>query len=296
MENLPQKVHYKDLILRIIGSLAVAHFLNHIGRLEGFFELLTKPFYYRDMFFTFTTLFLVWTYVRQVSIFLDSRYNWKVVPLQRLGLQLFFGWAIAAIVALGLTFIHWHFVLDQRFSESSFFEYEFPIALIFLLLFNVGYFIYFQLKTSELENKLLQEKLNEKTVAQNPVSSSEVSNELSKDANQPAKVLLVSSGERRIPLHIDQIAHIFKDGDYAYINTKDGKKYIIENSLDNLMQLLDENLFYRANRQTIVSFDSCQAFEPLEYGKLELVLEPVSKTPVVVSQKRASDFKRWLKR
>jgi len=281
-----QKVKYADLPIRIIGSLAIAHFLNHIGREESFFELLTKGFYYSEMLITALTVFLVWTWVRQVTIYLDGKYNWRGQGLMRLLLQLLFGWGGAALIALGLTAIHWHFILDQQFEDSSFFIYEFPIALVFILLINVGYTFFYIWKTTEQKANFFEQQLKEKEQA------SPIKNVQSK-VSYP-KTLMVSMGERRIPLPIEDIAYITKSSDYLFIKTTEAQSYLLDQTLDQLMNELNPQQFFRANRQTIIHRSACQAFTPQSYGKLELVLEPKPDAPIIVSQKKAASFKNWL--
>jgi len=46
----------------------------------------------------------------------------------------------------------------------------------------------------------------------------------------------------------------------------------------------------------IVNFRACRHFEPLEFGKLKLIVAPETKEPVIISQKRAKGFKEWIER
>jgi DNA-binding LytR/AlgR family response regulator len=61
-----------------------------------------------------------------------------------------------------------------------------------------------------------------------------------------------------------------------------------------LVRLLDESIFFRANRQFIINIKACHYFTNEENGKLALQLIPTHKEEVVISQKRASAFKEWL--
>lgn len=285
--TIPKKIRYPDLILRLIGSVLIAHFLNHIGRSEGFFELLTRRFYYEEMFFTLLTVFLSWTWIRAVSIYLDGKYDWTSAPLQRLFLQGIFGWILTAFFALLLTMFHWYVILNQKFSESSFFIYEFPIALTFLFFINLGYYIYFHWfrairKSEELEKQLLMAKqVNQKHPSEStPIYSANI---------------MVNEGQRRISLEVSSIQYFFKEGNHIFASYE-GKSYLVDDTLEQIMAELDPKKFFRANRQNIINFNFFEAFIPLEYGKLELVMKGDTTRHIVVSQKKASDFKKWIKR
>jgi DNA-binding LytR/AlgR family response regulator len=57
---------------------------------------------------------------------------------------------------------------------------------------------------------------------------------------------------------------------------------------------LDDTQFFRANRQTIIHRFACKSYRRMENGKIGLDLEPNPKIPVIISQKRASDFRKWI--
>jgi hypothetical protein len=59
---------------------------------------------------------------------------------------------------------------------------------------------------------------------------------------------------------------------------------------------VDEQLFFRANRQTIINFNACSYFSYLEHGKLQVALQPGTDEPVIISQKRSPLFKEWVRR
>ena len=60
------------------------------------------------------------------------------------------------------------------------------------------------------------------------------------------------------------------------------------------MKLLEETLFFRANRQFIINLKAFHYFTNEENGKLEVQLIPEHNDSVIISQKRAPVFKDWL--
>ena len=65
-------------------------------------------------------------------------------------------------------------------------------------------------------------------------------------------------------------------------------------TLDELARLLNNSHHFRVNRQILVSKKACRTYKSVEFGKIELELDPASKIPVIVSQKRASEFRKWI--
>jgi DNA-binding LytR/AlgR family response regulator len=67
-------------------------------------------------------------------------------------------------------------------------------------------------------------------------------------------------------------------------------------SLDALSQMLDPKLFFRVNRQYIVSMSAVKNAILYSAGKIKLELTPSPKEEVFVSGDRMSDFKDWFGR
>lgn len=80
-----------------------------------------------------------------------------------------------------------------------------------------------------------------------------------------------------------------------YLVAADGKKYITDyRSLDEVEELLDPTVFFRANRQHIVSLPFIHALHNDESGKIFLKMKPETCDEVVVSKEKAASFRRWI--
>lgn len=67
-----------------------------------------------------------------------------------------------------------------------------------------------------------------------------------------------------------------------------------DKSLDGIMQSLDSRLFYRANKQYIVSRDVIKELVIWFDSRLLLHLSVTPPEPVYVSKNRAAEFKQWM--
>lgn len=82
-----------------------------------------------------------------------------------------------------------------------------------------------------------------------------------------------------------------------YLITFSGEKYVIDNiTLEEVEELLDPNVFFRANRQSIVHIDAIQSIKPHENQKLTLTLKAPLKMEHDVSREKAPGFKKWFER
>jgi two-component system LytT family response regulator len=108
---------------------------------------------------------------------------------------------------------------------------------------------------------------------------------------------LVSFKDRLIPVAADEIAW-FEVKEGVVVATKfDNKRLVMdERSLDELAQQLDPALFYRANRQFLVSRKAIREIEYYFNGRLVVKLHPSPEEKVIISRARAGNFKEWMNR
>lgn len=106
--------------------------------------------------------------------------------------------------------------------------------------------------------------------------------------------LLTYSKDNLISIKVEEIAFIGTENSITWINCLDGKRYSSNSSLDELFGSLDPMLFFRANRQHIISVKGID--EILRYGnnQLKIQLNPTSIEPIIISKNKASEFKKWL--
>ncbi len=105
---------------------------------------------------------------------------------------------------------------------------------------------------------------------------------------------MVRLGQRIIAVPSEKIAYFYSENKLTYIVTLDGKKFPIDQPLDELIDLLDPKRFFRANRQFIVAFDSIGEIHPYFKGRIKIILQPKSDEEVVISSDRTPEFKKWI--
>lgn len=107
---------------------------------------------------------------------------------------------------------------------------------------------------------------------------------------------VVSVRNNWLPVLTRDIACFVRDN-LNYLFTFTGDKYIVDYvTLEEIEELLDPGLFYRANRQCIVHIDAIERIKPLENQKLVLSLKAPLKMDQDVSREKAPGFKRWFER
>lgn len=107
---------------------------------------------------------------------------------------------------------------------------------------------------------------------------------------------IVKSGQNFLKVLADEIAYFYVTNKLTVIMTKQGKKHVTDLTLDELENQLDPHLFFRANRQFIISENSIQNFQSYFSGKIKVTISPKPEAEVVISRLKAYTFKEWLNR
>ena len=111
--------------------------------------------------------------------------------------------------------------------------------------------------------------------------------------NAYKKNFLIPFQDKLIPLSVDEIAYIMSEYKMAKIVTFGGKKYTLDNSLDEMMRQLDPHQFYRANRQYIVAHSAINDMSIWFNGKLAVNLSVPTDERIIVSRAKNNELKEW---
>ncbi|MCB0371379.1 MAG: LytTR family transcriptional regulator DNA-binding domain-containing protein [Muricauda sp.] len=114
------------------------------------------------------------------------------------------------------------------------------------------------------------------------------------NGNSNKKRILTYLKNELVSLGMEEIAYIYTENTVTYVRRIDGKLTTSNNSLDELYHDLDDSLFFRANRQFILSINSIHKI--LRYGNNQLKIDvmPESDINIIVSKNKAAEFKKWL--
>jgi two-component system LytT family response regulator len=104
---------------------------------------------------------------------------------------------------------------------------------------------------------------------------------------------LVPEKDKLIPLPVNDIATIYIDTKIVKAVTVSNRVYYLDQVLDDLMQQLDPSLFFRANRQYIVSKKAIKDISIWFGSKLSINLSVPVPERILVSKVRVSEFKKW---
>ena len=104
---------------------------------------------------------------------------------------------------------------------------------------------------------------------------------------------LIPERDKLIPLATSNIAYIFIDTKTVKAITMDGHTYYLNQTLDDIMAQLDPEVFFRANRQFIISRASVKDISIWFGNKLSINLLVSVPEKIIVSKARVGEFKSW---
>jgi DNA-binding LytR/AlgR family response regulator len=114
------------------------------------------------------------------------------------------------------------------------------------------------------------------------------------NANRKTR-FIVKWGTDNIALPVNDIALFNTKNKVVFAIDKSGKKYIIDKTMIELENELDNKFFFRVNRQYIVNINYIKGFSIYERVKLEIELTlPDFNDVIIVSQDTATIFKNWI--
>ena len=104
---------------------------------------------------------------------------------------------------------------------------------------------------------------------------------------------LIPERDKLIPLLSSNIAYIYIDTKTVKAVSLEGKSFYMNHPLDELMAQLDPAIFFRANRQFIISRHAVQDISIWFGSKLSVNLTIETPEKIIISKARVSEFKNW---
>lgn len=95
-------------------------------------------------------------------------------------------------------------------------------------------------------------------------------------------------------LMTEDIDFIYSEFKITHLVLKNGETEIVQQSMEDLEEELDPAVFFRANRQVIISVQSIDRILNSTNGKLNIVLKRKKDKEVLISREKTPLFKTWL--
>jgi len=114
-------------------------------------------------------------------------------------------------------------------------------------------------------------------------------------SRQPSeKRFLIRMGQSLRLVHQQDIAYFYTADKITFMMTREGRKYPIDYTLENLEEMIDPAKFFRINRQYILHLGAIQQMHAHSKARVKIELQPPSHEEVIVSTEKSPYFKKWL--
>ncbi|MHC6201540.1 LytR/AlgR family response regulator transcription factor [Elizabethkingia miricola] len=182
--------------------------------------------------------------------------------------------------------------LYQKFLTGS-------LLLVIILTGNCFWFIKIIYKKYENQIDLKVENLNKEIHCLGVINKQldtkrkAIIDNISTKNQDLKKRLLAYHKDKIITIDIEDVVYIVL-AETVSVLTLQNNTYTINSSLDELMRQLNNEIFYRANRQYIVNINAIESISI--YGRNQLRIETKLKPEeaIIISKNKVSDFKKWL--
>ncbi|REA58529.1 DNA-binding response regulator [Dyadobacter luteus] len=105
---------------------------------------------------------------------------------------------------------------------------------------------------------------------------------------------LVKVGERIQTIDIQEIAFFYSEDKVTLLQTNQGKKFIVDYTLDEIEDMVNPENFFRLNRKYISAIAAIKEVFTYSNSRLKIHLENCTDNDILISREKMSAFKIWL--
>jgi DNA-binding LytR/AlgR family response regulator len=105
---------------------------------------------------------------------------------------------------------------------------------------------------------------------------------------------LVKFGEKIQAVETEEVAFFFSAEKVTFLQTHNGKRFVLDYTLDQLDRLLDPHKFFRINRKYLSSFSAIKEIHTFSGSRLKLRLHQCEDNDIFISRDKTTAFKEWL--
>ncbi|SFN19196.1 two component transcriptional regulator, LytTR family [Chitinophaga sp. YR627] len=149
-----------------------------------------------------------------------------------------------------------------------------------------------------IEESMLERSLQKYNRIREHFSAGAYATNLSKAVNQLdnnyKQSILIYYREKIVPVKVGSICFVYTSNGIVRIYTTEGPEYTVPYTIEQLEEMLNPQVFFKANRQFIINRNIVQDIE--HYFNRRLIVKTTCQTPdkIIISRLKAQDFLRWV--
>lgn len=272
---LDTTIVYKDRILWLVFYPLSALSFIFIANDNPLLKLIILPSFATDIVFALLVTFAIGIYLKKITISLDRKYSWKENLNKRTFIQFCYGVLTPLLTAVILEIFYLKSI-GIAIVDSSILHLELPLAFLLLLMCNSYYlacYLFYHTETRFI-------KIEHSTPL---VEKSSIT------------YFIVQKGFCEQKIDLTDCAFIKSSEKTLWLYTYNNDFYRLDGTLDDWEEKL-KGVFYRINRQYLVSPTSVHSVTVTETRKLKVHFTISVEEEVYVSKVKAANFRKWWKK
>ena len=194
--------------------------------------------------------------------------------------------------------------LSDGLSFEIFEEVEVKSAIIFTTAYDEYALKAFKLNSidyllkpidiEELENAVNQYKKIHSATFNPGFNFEQIKNLISPAEKNFKKRFTVKIGQHLKMVPMDTIECFYSENKATNIHTIEHRNYLIEDTLEQLEDVIEPEYFYRVSRKYIVNINAIKDIISYSNSRLKLILNSYNESEIIVSRERVKEFKNWI--
>lgn len=108
------------------------------------------------------------------------------------------------------------------------------------------------------------------------------------------KRFTIKIGQHLRVVETDSVECFYSENKATYLYSNDKKNYLLDETLEQLEELLDPVKFFRVSRKFIINIDAIADIISYTNSRLQIKLKNYSEQEIIVSREKVKSFKNWL--
>jgi DNA-binding LytR/AlgR family response regulator len=92
----------------------------------------------------------------------------------------------------------------------------------------------------------------------------------------------------------EEICCFFSEAKITFLTTNDGRKYVIDYTIEQIEGLVDPGRFFRINRKYIINVATVEDVLVYSNNRLKLIVKHFHDMDLIVAREKVQEFKKWL--
>lgn len=105
---------------------------------------------------------------------------------------------------------------------------------------------------------------------------------------------VVKVGEHLKTVNTADVQLFYSQDKGTYLFTKEGRRFLIDYTLDRVEELVSNKDFFRISRKFIVNLNAIKDIISFTNSRLEVRIDHFEEEQIIVARERVQDFKEWL--